>query len=295
MKKKLLALCLGVILALTAFSGCGSDEAAETGSETDLLTQAMENCQNVNSMTYDMAIDTSMSISAQGESQAIDMKMTANIEFINDPMAMYMSMTTDMGELGSQTSDGYGEVVDDDFILYTQVGDVWYKQTVGDAETMMQYNGANSMTMYMESVDNFTAAGTEDINGSEATKYTGVVTGDDLQEVINNTAGLSDQLTSLGMDAETVATLYSDAGDLEVTIWIDNATAMPVKYEMDMSAMMQSILSQLLGDTEDVSFDISKMLVNVTATGYDNVDAIEIPEEARNGQDISASLDDAAE
>ncbi|MDO4541282.1 MAG: hypothetical protein Q4C00_00440 [Bacillota bacterium] len=307
MKKKLSLFLIITMLALGAFSGCGDEEATEeTTAEDKMIAQAIENVQNASSASYEMTMDMSMAVTAGEESQNIDMTTGGSVQYLNDPMSMSMIMTMDMGDIAGtgenvvMETESYGEVVDDNFVMYTRVEDQWTKQTVGSAEEMQQYNTANTMGVYLEAMDSFTEEGVEEVNGSEATKYTGVISGDDLQAVIDNMAGLSDQMATLGLDEASLSTLYADAGDMAVAIWIDNATVMPVKYEMDMAAMMQNIMDKLLSnmDTSEIgemSYNISNMFISMTVTGYDNVEAIEIPEEARSAQELSeATLEEAA-
>lgn len=296
MKKKLLLLCAIAMLSLAALAGCGNDkeEATEATAEENLVTQAITNSQKVQSVTYDMTMDMAMDFTVGEETQAINMTTNGSIEYLNDPMSMSMNMNMDMGEAGTMDSASYGEIVDGNFVLYTSVEDQWIKQTVGTAQEMEQYNSAKAMEVYLESMKDFTDEGVEDVNGSKATKFTGTISGDDLQAVMDSMAGMGDQMAALGLEDESLASLYADSGDLTISIWIDNQTVLPVKYEMDMTAMMQNIMEKLSTATQDlgeITYNVSNVFVSMTVTGYDNVEAIEIPEEARNAQEVSELAD----
>ena len=56
-------------------------------------------------------------------------------------------------------------------------------------------------------------------------------------------------------------------------------------------------MTKLLEGTEgiDMTYEISNMFMSMTVTGYDNVDSIDIPEEARNAQDLAALTEDGAD
>lgn len=296
MKKKLLLLCAIAMLSLAALAGCGNDkeEATEATAEENLVTQAITNSQKVQSVTYDMTMDMAMDFTVGEETQAINMTTNGSIEYLNDPMSMSMNMNMDMGEAGTMDSASYGEIVDGNFVLYTSVEDQWIKQTVGTAQEMEQYNSAKAMEVYLESMKDFTDEGVENVNGSKATKFTGTISGDDLQAVMDSMAGMGDQMAALGLEDESLASLYADSGDLTISIWIDNQTVLPVKYEMDMTAMMQNIMEKLSTTTQDlgeITYNVSNVFVSMTVTGYDNVEAIEIPEEARNAQEVSELAD----
>ena len=111
------------------------------------------------------------------------------------------------------------------------------------------------MELYLKSGSNFQENGTETIEGKETVRYDGVITNECFNEVFTST-GVLDQFSSLGVDAETAQSMLTDLGDLPISVWVEKESNLPVKYEMDMTAIMQSIMTKTMeaADSTAVSY-----------------------------------------
>lgn len=279
MKKNVLTLtaALALVLALAACDGNPPGGSAE-----DVIKQAQENMAGVTSMRYTMTMD--MEMTAEGEDVNITTDLTA--DYIVDPMAMKMDMVMDLGEMGSMTTTSYAVKEDSEYVLYTGMdyGDgqmTWIKQTLGGLADLEQYNAQANLDLYLKSAESFKENGTETINGSAATRYDGVISKEALEEVLAS-SGMMDYLDQMGMD-ETSAMLQN-MDDLPISIWVDDESLLPVKYEMDMSAMMQSMMDSVAAD-EDVDVTIGKVFVSMTVTDYNSVESIQLPAEAQDAME----------
>ena len=105
---------------------------------------------------------------------------------------------------------------------------------------------------------------------------------------------MEEQLAQYGLTAEEAAAIYQDLGDLPVAIWIDSESKLPVKYEMDMTAMMQNIMTKVFEKmdvaAEDMDFTVDKMFISMTLYDFDNVGEIAIPEEAKNAPEMNLGV-----
>ena len=121
----------------------------------------------------------------------------------------------------------------------------WVKQSVSEAE-LAQFDAAESLELYLDSAVDFAEAGTEQIGGADATKFTGVIKGDKLYDVIEE-SGVLGSLGQTGTDVseDELKAMLSELGDLPMSVWI-NADGYPVQYEMDMSQMIDSIVQNAL-------------------------------------------------
>lgn len=273
---KLMAAGTVMALALT-LAACGS--AGET--PEDALNKAQEAMNGVSSMHYTMDMDIGMS--ADGESY--DITTTAEADCIIDPMTLGMDMHMSMASLLDLDMKMYMVQDGSSYTIYTGMDDgdgniTWTQETMDDLDALAQYNGQKSMEIYLENGTNFTEAGSEEINGVNATRYDGVITGDSIQAVMD-ASGVIDQFASLGL--EGLEELYQDLGDIPVSIWLDPDTSLPVKYEMDMTAMMQGMMDKLMAsedETADLGLTIDKCAVVMVCSDYNGIDAIEIPQEA---------------
>ena len=75
--------------------------------------------------------------------------------------------------------------------------------------------------------------------------------------------------------------------DVPISIWIDKEAMLPVKYEMDMTEMMQSLMAQVSAAVSMEYPTVSGMKISMTIGGIDTVEAITIPDEARNAESLS--------
>ncbi len=271
MKRNLTAAALALLLVL-GLSACGGNDAGEA------IVKAQEAMADVQSMTYQTVME--MDLSAEGSS--VSMSVSADVSAIVDPLALEMAMSLDMGELGTLDYTSYMVSGDDALTMYSCLdmgdGPTWIREDVTDMTSLSQYDAKASLDLYLKSAQSFREVGAETVGDYEAVRYDGVIKGDDLDEVLE-TSGVLEQLSNLGI--EESADLLTDIGDLPISIWIDQATSFPVKYEMDMSALMQTMLGKMAETDESVSgVTVDKLIVSMVVTGVDCVDEIVVPEEA---------------
>lgn len=286
---KLLAAAVVLTMAL-ALAACGGSGGA---SAEDIMTRAQKAFDGISSMHYSMDMD--MAFSAEGESVSIT--TAAEADCITDPIAIDMDMTMDMMGLFDMTFKMYIIQDGDQFIAYTGMDDgkggyTWSKDVTEDMGDMSQYDGQASMKVYLDNISSFKEAGTEEVAGVTATRYDGVIAQDSLKEVME-TSGTLEQYESLGI--EGLDDLLGEMGDLPVSIWIDQETDLPVKYEMDMTTMMQNMMTKLLAEDPDAAeadFTVDKCSVVMTCTDYNAISAIEVPEEALNAPSSDEWLND---
>lgn len=305
MKKRVLALLLAGMLALSVTACGGGDSASATDSpvqteaeapaetpeepeaaaetepaeEEDVFEKALENARGVESMELQMAMDMSMQASQDGEEQSADFVMTMDMACINDPFKLKMETVVDAGE-ESATISIYGDVAEDGTAtIYMNDGSGWQSQAVGKTD-LVQYDASANMLGSIDTGAEYTADGMEEVDGANAYKYAHTMSGDEAKEAIL-TSGALDSLTSAGIDPSQFESAMGDVGDLTEYIWIDEATLYPVKYEIDMtevmSAMMDSIVESMGDEAEGISMSISKMKMTMTFSNFNNVEDFEIP------------------
>ncbi len=277
--KRFLAVAAAMTMAFAA-AGCGGNGGNAGGSDsTDveaLLTKAQETMAGVESMATEMNMEIGMTM---GE-ESIDMITNAKILTVNDPLKMQMDMSMDMGEMGSQDMQMFAEEKDGQFVTYINMDGAWYAQST-TADALAQYDADANMDLYLKNISDFSKTGEEDVNGKTASKIEGVLTGDAMKEAIQDSGALS-SVESMGLSAEDMEAIYSS--DLPLTMWID-ADGYVVKYEMDMTAMMQTVMDQAMASAGaaagDTKIEISKTAVSMICKDFNAVE-VEIPAEAAN-------------
>ena len=110
-----------------------------------------------------------------------------------------------------------------------------------------------------------------------------VITEEYFRDILEE-SGVGEQLGLDGADAETLKQLFEGIGEMPIAIWVDGERLLPVKYDFDMTDMMSSMMENMGAAEEGLS--IEKVTVSMTFTGYDNVDKIDIPQEARDAEEL---------
>ena len=294
MKKTKRALAALSALTLTlSLTACGGGQQSTGDSGTDAMTPtervaaAEEKMSALTSLSIDMTQDIGMSFAMADQSQELNMSTKMQMDVIQEPLKAKGTMQIDMGEElgGVQDVELYIMSEDDAANLYMQMGGQWIKQSVTEAE-LGQYDAAESLELYLDSAADFAEAGTEQIGGADATKFTGVIKGDKLYDVIEESGVLS-SLGQTGTDVseDTIKSMLSELGDLPMSVWI-NADGYPVQYEMDMSQMIDSIVQNALeaegAADQGMTMTVSKAAMSLTCSNFNAVEDFELPAEAQN-------------
>ena len=306
MKKKFLTLALAVMLTVTACGGKDTSTSAESKEaqteesavssegeeaeeadapeEVDALTAAMENMSAAANMEGHMVMEMDMEVTADGQSQSIASVITMDMTVFDDPMKLKVEANADMGEEGSVQQTIYGEVTEDGTAtIYIYDGEEWYSQVVGVAD-MMQYDAGSSMISLIDNESMYKLEGIEKVNGASAFKYSCVTSGEEAKQQILSTGAL-DSLASLGFDLNQLENLWGDIGELTEYVWIDKASLYPVKYEVDMTQIMDALMSSMitsLGEqAKGLEMGVSKMKISMTCSNFNNAADFTIPEEAK--------------
>lgn len=294
MKKTKRALAALSALTLTlSLTACGGGQQSTGDSGTDAMTPAErvaaaeEKMSALTSLSIDMAQDIGMSFAMADQSQELNMSTKMQMDVIQEPLKAKGTMQIDMGEElgGVQDVELYIMTEDDTANVYMQMNGQWIKQSVTEAE-LGQYDAADSLELYLDSAADFAEAGTEQVGGADATKFTGVIKGDKLYDVIEESGVLS-SLGQTGTDVseDELKAMLSELGDLPMSVWI-NADGYPVQYEMDMSQMIDSILQKALemegAADQGMTMTVSKAAMSLTCSNFDAVEDFELPAEAQN-------------
>lgn len=281
--KRIGAVALGTALALS-IAACGGGTANKEDA-TEKIRAASEKVNAVESMEATMVMEMDMSVMGQ----KVETDTTMAMSCFNDPVKMKADMTMDMGSLGSVSMSIFAEADGDTYNMYLYDGNTWTKES-STINMLEQYDAQQSVNLYLDSGMEYIQVGTEEINGSTADKYTGVIRGEAMEEVLKASGATQNLESSLGGMVD-VSDFYSDLGDMSITVWIDQQSGYPVRYYMDMTDVMQSIMSKAMdaamGSVEgaegiDVSgmMTIDKVVVTADCFNYNNAADFEIPAEA---------------
>ena len=277
-------LVLSLVLGLCACSSKKNDENIG-----EIITKAQENMQNLKSMSYGMKMEIGMSIAGQ----EMNMVMDYDADCILDPIKMKMDVKVDMGALGSTNMTTYIAQDGDKFITYVGADDgdgniSWTKQETDTPAALEQYDPKDSTNLYLKNSGNFKKSTDETIEGTECTRYDGVISKSALGEVFKQ-SNIIEQFSSLGITEQMFENMVNEFDDMPISIWISKDKTMPVKYEMDMTSIMNKLITAAFSGNEELSemeVSITKTAISMTFKNFDSVNDIVIPEEA-----LAASAD----
>jgi hypothetical protein len=290
--KRLGALCCATAMLLS-LAACNTNTAGTTSeaSVAEILAAADQKVSEAKSMEADMTMDMDMVMSMEGQSYTMKTSTLMNMVMFSNPMKMKIDMkvNTDLGELtaGSDVEpmniQMYIAGSDNNYNMYSNYGTGWTSQPI-DMSSLEMYNPKANMDIYLKSADSFQVDGEETINDMKTTKYTGVIKGDAMEEVLN-ASGMLDNMNSLGVDMGDLdfKALYSDMGDLPISVWI-NEEGYPVRYEMDMAELMnkfyEKLVEQMGEEAAGGQITCTKVQVSMNCFNYNNAADFEVPAEA---------------
>lgn len=277
--KKAMACLLGMTLVLS-LCACGSPRTS-----AEVMKRAGENLAKVKSMTFDMTLE--MSMSAGGET--VDMVVGMEGETTTEPVVVHADMAIDLGALGAMEMELYAEQNDDTVTTYISALGQWRKEEAPLDEENAALDAKGDMGSSLAYASGLEEIGVETVGGVEAARYDGVITKEHLQEVLKSTGVLDDlgDAMDLKKSLEDAAENTAGLGDIPISIWIDKEAMLPVRYEMDMTEMMQKLMDQVSTAVSMEYPTVSRVKVSMTIGGIDAVDAITIPDEAKNAQPMS--------
>ncbi len=85
----------------------------------------------------------------------------------------------------------------------------------------------------------------------------------------------------------------TDLGDITIDLWIDAESFYPVKYEMDMTSVMDSLIKamaeSMADQAEGLSMSIPKMKMVMNCSNYNAAEDFTVPDEAKSAADATAA------
>jgi len=304
-KKHFGALILTAVLLLS-LAACGKEAAgSETEKNTnteadaekkenpqeqekvDPLAAARENIASADSMDARLSADMAVEIGVNGAKQSVESTAVIDMScfYKPAPMRIKMDLTLNMGNAGSITRNIYTEADEDGAVtVYLYDGSGWQSKSV-DTETAGLYDAGSSMGAYLNAKNSFEEMGTEQIDGVNAYKYKGVITGDNRKEVLHSSGALY-ALGYAGIDFSQIEAVLEDLGEIPFELWIDEESLYPVQYEADITKAAAMLMAHMAksteGQEEGMSVNISKVKIKMTCFHYNEATEFSIPDEVKN-------------
>ena len=92
-----------------------------------------------------------------------------------------------------------------------------------------------------------------------------------------------------GLSQEEIDSLFKDLEDFKMTVWLNDDNYM-VKVEEDLLDMLNTMMKNILKDSgQEDALTFTAFETSMIYNNFDKVEDFTIPEEAKNGTDISAT------
>lgn len=262
--KKTKRILVFAILAAMLLSLCGC------GMFRTHVAKAAIKMSKLESLHADVEMQIGMGISALGQDVNADATVTGGADIQRDPERVYVNMNAEVAGF-EQNMLFYAVGRDGGADVYSSAdsGESWTKGSVEDDDNSKssKADGKSVFLLLSDSAASFKEYGKEKVNGSDAIRYNGKITSDELKQALE----LADVKQSLeeSLDVELDDDVFADLGDVPVSIWIDVKSDMIVRVEMDMSDVMQGLVPVLVDkamEKTDVGIGVNTKVYDVTVS-----------------------------
>ena len=262
--KKAKRILVFAILAAMLLSLCGC------GMFRTRVAKAAIKMSKLESLHADVEMQIGMGISVLGQDVNADADVTGGVDIQRDPERVYVNMTAEVA--GSEENlllyavgrDGGADVYSS-----ADGGESWTKGSIenDDSSKSSTADGKSLFLLLSDSAASFKEYGKEKINGSDAIRYKGEITSDELKQALE-LANVRQSLEE-SLDVELDDDVFADLGSVPVSIWIDVKSDMIVCVEMDMSDVMQGLVPVLVDkslEKADIGIGVNTKVYDVTVS-----------------------------
>lgn len=262
--KKAKRILVFAILAAMLLSLCGC------GMFRTRVAKAAIKMSKLESLHADVEMQIGMGISVLGQDVNADADVTGGVDIQRDPERVYVNMTAEVAG-SEQNLLLYAVGRDGGADVYSSAdgGESWTKGSIenDDSSKSSTADGKSLFLLLSDSAASFKEYGKEKINGSDAIRYKGEITSDELKQALE-LANVRQSLEE-SLDVELDDDVFADLGSVPVSIWIDEESGMIVRVEMDMSDVMQGLVPVLVDkslEKADIGIGVNTKVYDVTVS-----------------------------
>lgn len=293
--KKTICVLLALVMTL-CLGACGSRSEGDEGglrvmpelSFEQKLARSAEELKEIESLHMDMDMDIGMRINVMGAEKNADVSTRYAADIRYDPMQLAIVMDVSAYDM-QQKLLYYGEQAGDGLTVYISLdgGDHWSRQTISSVMDLMPHDPGEQAEIFLACVQGFAESGKENINGAPATVYTGAISGDYVEQAIKVSGSLDSVSQLLG--TQVSEDMFRDLGSIPASIALDDESGMVVRYTMDMSQVMGTLVERIMAkmlekygeDAPSMEVKMEKVTLSMTLSQFNAVPEIRIPEAAR--------------
>ena len=271
--KKAKRILVFAILAAMLLSLCGC------GMFRTRVAKAAIKMSKLDSLHAEVEMQIGMGISVLGQDVNADATVTGGADIQRDPERVYVNMNAEVAGF-EQNMLLYAVGRDGGADVYSSAdsGESWTKDSIenDDSSKSSKADGKSVFLLLSDSAASFKEYGKEKVNGSDAIRYNGKITSDELRQALE--LANAKQALEESLDVELDDDVFEDLGDVPVSIWIDVKSGMIVRIEMDMSDVMQGLVPVLVDKAMEktdigigVNTKVYEVTVSITLSEFDAV------------------------
>lgn len=260
------------ILAAMLLSLCGC------GMFRTRVAKAAVKMSKLESLHADVDMQVGMGISVLGQNVNADAAITGGVDIQRSPERLYADLAAEV-EGFEQDLLLYGIGRDGGYDIYSSAdsGESWTKGSAeNDSANSRKADGKSIFLLLSESAASFKEYGKEKVNSSDALRYNGRITSDELKQALE--LANAKQALEESLDVKLDDDVFANLGDVPVSIWIDVESGMIVRIEMDMSDVMQGLVPVLVDKAMEkadigigVDTKVHEVTVSITLSEFDSV------------------------
>lgn len=284
--KRAAALALAALMALS-LSACGGNDADGT------VSAALEKLKAAPSL--DAKMELTMAYAGEDGGNGLTVTNTMTVTMFSEPLKMKADVEMKMesgGEEYVRSLTTYAIQEGETVTQYATDGTAWAKKSAASAE-IDQYDAAGSMVRYLEGGAAYQEAGTEQVEGRDAVKYTGSVSGAALVDLLDQTGSL-EAITTMSADQQAkIKANLEKLPPLAVAVWVDKENGYPVRFEMDMTQLLSDMAANIdetlghpNGGAGEEAAETSSYVLRMTCSNFGAATAFELPAEAADAEDV---------
>ena len=262
MKKTKRILVFAMLAAmLLSLCGCGMFRTH--------VAKAAVKMSKLESLHADVDMQVGMGISVFGQDVNADAAITGGVDIQRSPERLYADLAAEV-EGFEQNLLLYGIGRDGGYDIYssTDSGESWTKGSAeNNSANSSKADGKSIFLLLSESAASFKEYGKEKVNSSDALRYNGRITSDELKQALE--LANAKQAIEESLDVKLDDDVFADLGDVPVSIWIDVESGMIVRIEMDMSDVMQGLVPVLVDkamEKADIGIGVDTKVHEVTVS-----------------------------
>lgn len=267
---------LSSILVLSSLCGC----IKKNESVDEIMKKSFEAQKNIKSVSCSM----DMSLSFVSDDMPLDVNMSGTVDTISNQNISKADFIVNISNILNLNIIIYSKQEGSDYNVYTgiKIGNefTWEKDTVSLPEISNFSSFANSN--FVKDIVDYSLVGEEKINGKNTYHVIGTISKDGIIRIFDYFGvTLFDQLDE--EEKETFDLILDLLDKFEVDIWVYTDNYLEAKLQIDTSDLLKSIY-ELSPETSEV---IKNAIITITFDDYNNVDSIEIPQEALEASESS--------